>query len=781
MMKRWVLIGLLLLFFGRLLHAEAQKSSTFDEVYYLLQATVYWQRQPLIPITQHPPMSNAIMGLPINLLTDPTIPTDHPEWNSIRKAQIFLWDANQAQSAQIEWAGRYAIISLALLTAALLFRWTRQLTGSSTIALIAVLLLTNDPNLLAHSFLATTDIPLTFFFLLTAYRYWCYWKKPTRRNFLYAGLALGAVCTVKLTAIVMIVAVVVMTFYRLVASRNWQARAWLAGGVQIVGWLAIAAIVYVSVYQFNWEVLVHDWTQQRLHMQDGHSGFLLGENKIGGWWYYFPLVFAIKTPIPILILVILTAGLILRRLAFDWETVWPLLIGGGLFAASLLSTINLGYRYLLPLLPLLYLSIAQNSVMLPMRTLSPSPSGFWKRLQIGVVAICLFGAVLISWQTHPDYLAYFNRLGGGSDNGWRIVVDSNIDWGQDVQALADYIATEQPEKLSATWLGNKPLDKFGVSADILPGWPLSRDNVPFSDYYAPQPPPGEYAISVTQLQGTYLADKERFAYFRELTPVQKFGYSIFLFQVDQIGEAVDVALSGIDIVDIQPDDYARWETNEVRWRWFDARNALVLPAGERSGLLVGSGHLPTHPALAPFYQTPVWQGENGDGTRSFAFYNASAIDHSVFATDWWFTTEPVVASGEWEEQAQISAETAPTFGSSIALTGYQYLPTENGGDVITSWQLLQPLDQPLRSFIHLIDANGTIVAQTDSWHVESPGLQAGDQIVQVHSVPTTDLADGEFGVQIGLYNRDTFERLPMTVDGYGSSDRVLLKRFSLTR
>lgn len=64
MKARLIVVGLLLLFFGRLLHAETQTGSTFDEVYYLLQSSLYWRDESLVPVTQHPPLTNAIIGIP---------------------------------------------------------------------------------------------------------------------------------------------------------------------------------------------------------------------------------------------------------------------------------------------------------------------------------------------------------------------------------------------------------------------------------------------------------------------------------------------------------------------------------------------------------------------------------------------------------------------------------------------------------------------------------------------------------------------------------------------
>ena len=769
-MKRvdWVFIGILLLFFGRLLNAESQKSSTFDEVYYLLQGTVYWQAHPLIPITQHPPLANALIGIPINLLTDPQIPISHPKWESSHKAQIFLWETNAPISPKIEWAGRYAIIAIALLTVALLYRWAVQLTHQTTAGILAVLFATHDPNILANGFLATIDLPLTFFFLLAAYCYWLYWKNSSPRQYLIAGISLGLLCSVKLTALVFIVALIVMSFYQLVTTRNWRWQAWLNSSLKIVGWLMIAGILYTIIYQFNWGVLIHDWTQQRQHMQDGHSSFLLGENKIGGWWYYFPLVFAIKTPIPILLLLFISLILIFWRFNFNWEVVWLPLISIGLMSATMLSTINLGYRNLLPIIPLLYLTIIQ---VLHVKNN--------QHIKI-ILMLGLVGSIWISWQTHPHYLAYFNALAGGANNGWQIVVDSNIDWGQDVQTLAKYIEQEKPNPMYITWLGNKPIENFGVQAKILPGWPWTYKTEAYSAFYAPQPPPGQYAISATQLQGTYLANHDQYDYFRNRDPAGKFGYSIFLYEVKPEGDAVNTALSGIEVNDIQPSDFARWETNDVRWRWFDGREALVLPAGERAGLLTGSGHIPTHPFLAQFYQTPTWHGTNHDGSKSYAFYPVQNDYAPQLSQKWWFTEMPAVKSKDWQAQTPIPPETMPQFAQTLSLQGYQYLSSENSVEIITLWQVEQPFEQPLQSFVHLIDTNGDIVAQTDRWQVASSGLQVGDQIIQLHSISFSDgMIAGDYGVQLGLYERETLTRLPLILNGVERANRILLQPISL--
>ncbi len=174
----------------------------------------------------------------------------------------------------------------------------------------------------------------------------------------------------------------------------------------------------------------------------GHKSYLLGEVRSTGWWYFFPVALAVKTPLPLLLLT--GAGLVvIWRGSSGWDRrrrLEPAMIAAAILLVSLPSRINIGVRHVLPMYPFLAI-VAGIGVV-----------GLW-RAQRARPAARLAAVLLVAWQlaasarSHPDYLAYFNELAG--DHPERILVDSDLDNGQDLERLADAL---RERRIPAVWL-----------------------------------------------------------------------------------------------------------------------------------------------------------------------------------------------------------------------------------------------------------------------------------------------------------------------------------------
>lgn len=792
-------VVLLLLFWGRLLAAANANSATFDEILHILQGVLYWQHGDLYSVVQNPPLSNALIGVPVSLLFQPQLPLDYPIWQSkdwLRISQFFMWELN-GNGLQLLWAGRFAIICLALLLGSVLYRWGTSLGRTPLAGLIVLFLYSFDPNVLAHAHLATTDLGMALFLATAAYLLWRYWQKPGRLAYLSAGLGIGAVLAAKFTGLVTVPAVLLMSVYRVIgprvvgAVREPPLRRVLA---EMAGWLLLGGLVFLAIYRFDIATLAEDFRIQQAHQFDGHSSYLLGELSKAGWWYYYPIVFAIKTPLPVLALFGVAIWVMGMRRPFAWQAWWLLLVAGGVLAASLLSRVNLGYRYLLPALPLLYLLVGQLVApgMLPVR------GGRW------AYGLALAMVAAVSLAIHPHYLAYFNLLAGGPDNGWRFVLDSNLDWGQDLQALRPYMAERGIESVQISWLGSAPLTVYGINGTPIPGWPVAREE-PLSDsFYPPHPAPGVYVLSATQLQGVYLDDPQRFAWFQQRPPDDKIGYSLFVYEVAAEGPLTGLALSGIGIGALAPADFEQaFQGNNVWPRWYDARTSLLWPGGgaAQGWAAVGDGHQPTHPALQRFYPEPMQRGVSDEGLHySLYRWNDSPITSRLtqtaaspcppaplspcpLYTDFGWSPEPGVGSSNWEAARRPLAAQA-VFGDSLQLLTYEMVEQSTTSQTLLSyWRVvgdpaaLQNLDLSL--FVHLLDGDGRVVAQHDGLDVRPAGLRPGDEFAQLHTIQLpADLPPGDYALQLGLYDRQTMARLPITTVEE-RPDRLLLHRFAI--
>jgi hypothetical protein len=253
----------------------------------------------------------------------------------------------------------------------------------------------------------------------------------------------------------------------------------------------------------------------------GNSHFFLGEISASGSPDYFPIVYLIKEPLALHLLTVLAlvfAFSRLRRPLFRrdrLEARFPelafLVVISLYWCASISSNLNIGVRHLLPTLPFLYILVANEIVALG-RSLRPTR-------RVLLVALFAWQAVSVL-RVHPSYLAYFNEAAGGPDGGWIYVLDSNLDWGQDLKRLARFVEQRDIAEIH--------LDYFG-SAD--PAYYLKGKQRGGSGCLEPQK--GWIAVSATVYQGAPWnpqCDYRRWLPLEKL--VAKVGYSLFVFHND---------------------------------------------------------------------------------------------------------------------------------------------------------------------------------------------------------------------------------------------------------
>ena len=781
-------IALLFVFVARLLDTAVRQSATFDEVLHILQGVLYWRESALYAVVRNPPLVNALIGLPVNFLAMPDLPPDlaryaNQDWLAVSK--IFMWQSN-ANGLLLIWLGRLAIISLALFMAALVYRWAGQMKGDKRVGLLALFLVTFDPNILAHGTLATTDMGTTFFILLAAYLLWRYWRafdagQKTLGPLLWAGIGVGCALSAKFSGLVIVMALLLLEVYRYLTLRPRKQKAWRQL-LNLCLLLLTAVLVFLAIYRFQFATLRLDFALQRAHQLGGHSAYLLGQLSREGWWYYLPLVFLVKTPLPLLIILALSLWQIGHERDFSWATIWPLLLAAGVFGAGVVSSAGIGYRYLLPMLPLLTVTAGRLAV----------PVSSPRRVPAWLTPLLLLWIALVSIAMHPQYLATFNVLAGGPDNGWRVAVDSNIDWGQDLARVGEIMKERGAPSVFANWLGTAPLEVYGIAGETLDGWPWPGKDPLLDSFYPPWPAPGLYALSVTQLLGVYLEYPEHFAYFQKLEPDAKAGYSIFLYDVPAEGAPVGLGLSGIGLGAISKSDFKRaFAGNDVRPRWFDARSSFLWPGGDGQEVwtAVGDGHLPQDDLLRGFYPAagPELHGRSADGLEYGLYHwpQPPLPEAALLDTDFGTSIGPEFGLQAWEERPSLGTDAV--FDQRLVLLG-TLVPqtTVNPGDTLTmlsAWTPAQalPRDTPqLKIFVHLLDAQGQVVAQHDGLDVRLAELQAGDWFAQKHMlVLPEDLPAGQYGLQIGVYDPETGIRLTVPTSA-GPVDKLLLSLVKVT-
>jgi len=244
------------------------------------------------------------------------------------------------------------------------------------------------------------------------------------------------------------------------------------------------------------------------------STFLLGRLSDHGFPSYFLVTFALKTPLALIVLLVLAAfaspPLSGRRAAFLWLPVAVYV------AFTFTRGLQIGHRHLLPIAPFLFVA-AGRAALLAGRA----------RFAVPVLAAWAAGAAL---GVHPYYLAYFNELAGGPSQGYRLLVDSNLDWGQDLKGLKAWMDAHGVTRLKLSYFGSADPAYYGIDADRLPGY-----SSPHPARVVREVHPGDLvAVSATNLQGVYLDPEDRLLMerFRRLVPFDQVGYSILLYRAD---------------------------------------------------------------------------------------------------------------------------------------------------------------------------------------------------------------------------------------------------------
>ncbi len=549
-----------------------RESATWDEPQFVLSGYLGWQADHRV-VPEHPPLVQMWAALPLLAQPDIRVPaqglptTIDDRWLYNQQyffTQDFFYKQNDAD--RLLYRSRFMIVLLGVGLGALLFFWARDL-GGYWCGVAALALYCAEPNLSAHARLVTTDFGLTTFFCGTLYFLWRTTRELTWFNMsgLAAFFALAQVS--KFTALLLGPIVFILLGWHACRGAPWKSRLggraewatrggkWLITGAIVCGLALTTWFAVWAAYGFryapapapakpmmamdsslaagkspkvskvlNWvdshRLLPNLYTQGFLAGQlkaKERAAFLAGKYSTTGWWYFFPVAFLIKTPIVILILFL--TGLVA---CVYWRPKWlatgmflliPVLI---YFAVAIATSLNIGLRHLLPIYPLVLMIAAVAVAELMHRGRS------W--LLAGAVAAA---ALETAW-VYPHYLAFFNALAGGPSNGHKYLVDSSLDWGQDLAGLKRWMSRYNVRQVGLSYFGVADPAYYQIKFTPLPGMPF------YPDALVPELP-GYIAVSVTNLRGVYLDDAGR-AFYRPLLarrPVATIGHSIHIYWADQ--------------------------------------------------------------------------------------------------------------------------------------------------------------------------------------------------------------------------------------------------------
>ncbi|KKT88127.1 MAG: 4-amino-4-deoxy-L-arabinose transferase [Parcubacteria group bacterium GW2011_GWC1_45_14] len=571
--------------------------ATYDEVAHIPASYSYLSEHDMRLNPEHPPLLKDLAGLPLQFL-DLNFDTTHSSWttdnvadNQWNAGRKFLYGSGNDPDRVIFWS-RVPFILLALALGLFIFRWTKEI-ASIPAALLALALYAFNPNVLGHNHLVTTDLGIAAFITFSFYYFLKFIKQPSWKNVFLAGLFLGLLQLAKFSSVIAFPVFFLLVVGYPLIKKTKPERKKIGEFFEYVfkGFLVFAVSIAAvwALYAFNTsgmpvEVMndginhyfkANDsniktiYTRKALfaineheilqplgeylfgvarvfqRVAGGNVTYFMGEVSNDAKASYFPLVFLMKEPLPILVLLFFTLAVVakesffslthsFKRSARENITLLREFLHSRITETALLSFIiiysfvsitgnlNIGFRHLFPIFPFAY-------ILLSKKIFSYRRKDHHKKNFINVMIVTMvFWLIIEAVASYPYYISYFNQVAGGPSSGYQYVTDSNADWGQDIKRLKTYLE-ENPriDKIRVNYFGGGDVNHYLGEDKVISWWDARR---PVEN--------GWYAISVLFIQESLHDERksveENYSWLKKYSPVAQVGTSILIYHVTDI-------------------------------------------------------------------------------------------------------------------------------------------------------------------------------------------------------------------------------------------------------
>ncbi len=439
---------------------------------------------------------------------------------------------------------RAAVLPFFLLACGVVWAWTRWAAGRAA-ALAALALFIMIPAVLGHAGLAMTDVPLMAT-LAAALFALCLWlERPSLARSVAFGACAGLAILCKLTALLFLpfcgAPIAVAWLLHNTSAGGWRRR------IQTAAVAACTASLLVwAGYRFSWQSyelaagvagrqhieidqamgsrgVLHEavlaamrapgpapellvgMRQLLRHNTNADYNYFLGQISNRGWKYYYPVVIAVKTPVPLLIFAAVGAIMVFGATWRSWTLLLPI---AGILAAGLLSHENVGVRHVLTIYVMMAALAATGVAGLMRQSIA------WR----ACAAALLVWMGVSSAAAHPDYLAWFNEFADGRSGNFG--VESDLDYGQDLARLGSECARLRVPALALKYHGTAPADLFH-----LPPWHILKPGIPET---------GWIAISMNKLRLGEPDKRDAYRWLDRIAPVETVGASIRLYFIPPV-------------------------------------------------------------------------------------------------------------------------------------------------------------------------------------------------------------------------------------------------------
>lgn len=535
-------------------------SGTVDEVAHIPSGYSYVEYLDFRLNPEHPPLAKALAGVPLALRSDIKGPKDDWSWNSINQWEAgwyMIYEAGNNPAQVLFWA-RLPMMLLMIGLGLFIFKWARELFGRK-VALFTLLLFAFYPDVIAHGRLVTTDIAAAFGFVVATYYFSKALEKKTWKWIIIAALTFALAQLLKFSAFLLFIVFFILIIVRAIEER--KEKGFLpAFWVYLKNYFWICAIsllfVWIVYIPFTWNTpasIEHKLIETNLtddsqtlslrnflhyfegnkitrglghyllgimlvvaRVAGGNATFIMGHVSDKSISWFFPVAWLIKTPITIIILFLTSIVAFIARKKSK-EGAWigalflvPLIV---YWAFTLKGSLNIGIRHLIPTIPFVLLMIAYLAYPI----FNSAKKYLVQKVLLAVLALFLVASTM---SYYPGFIGYFNES-VPKDQRYNYLVDSSLDWGQDLLRLKKYTEDNNIKSIKVDYFGGSQVS-----------------------YYLPQaaewhsaygPTTGWLAISATFYQSSKLyGEKEgkwSYGWLDNIKPTATIGGSILVFNV----------------------------------------------------------------------------------------------------------------------------------------------------------------------------------------------------------------------------------------------------------
>jgi len=543
---------LLVLHLGLGFFSLKDKSPTVDEFAHLPAGAYYWLTGDFSLYGKNPPLVKLWCGWPLLAAGAKVQTKDRYEevgdWRPWVYGTRFMRD-NQVDYQRLFILGRLPNLVLSLGLGLVVLFWARELFGP-TGGLIALSAYSLSPNILAHARLATMDLGMSLFWALTLFLFWRFLKNPKFGRAAWVGLALGLANLTKFSALLLLPLLPALWLIRVFsAPQEEKKRLFLRGLAGLAGSFLVALIVINAGYGFrgtptdiramaassqSFQTLAAGplgscpWPAPRDYLvgldrqkKDAEAGvfpnYLNGEFNQKGWRHYFSYAWLVKTPAAVEAALVLALGLwLVRRRSGSIDLIFLGLPIALLWVVlSFFNHINAGLRYFLPAQPLIFIFLGSLGRVNWLTS--------WKHKAAAAALTGFF--VLESLGAFPHYLAAFNPLWVKRSEARFHLLDSNLDWGQDLVHLKKFMDRRGLSQVALAYFGHADPKIYGINYELAGETPTDEPVAVSANLVMGLP------YLLTYVNPPVWVAPETFAWLRDRRPEAQVGYSILVYNL----------------------------------------------------------------------------------------------------------------------------------------------------------------------------------------------------------------------------------------------------------